>query len=441
MRKNFIFFFILFLLIIIGCNNLGPGGNDQEGQLENQQVQIDQPVKENEPSATAIPTQTQLPTYTPTIEPVKESTPLPTSLMIISEENLHGLSLLAIWKDSLVGSMKTSGVVRYPKIAIDQENKILYMWDFMFSDGSIELWDIRTGKMMNSYGPVEDYVRNCDLSVDKMIFVCSGSLGDSIRFRQIKDSMQQIAEVEPLMERSGDYWSYPLMTAIKLDSDGQLAAAGTKSGLVRVYFLKGWSGYHHDRSHGSMVSNLAFLTDNSILFSAAENGSVYAWPAPEEENRDEEIIPVVIREEGDPVESMAISPDETRLTIQAGRDLSLYDFRENKQIWSTPLPEALLFDMPEEEYDPENEELPEFAYLAQTLTGRESLSFSPDGNLLACGTVDGDILFFNSSTGHLLLTFPAHRGSVLSLLFSDDGQMLISSGYDGSVQLWGVPED
>jgi WD40 repeat protein/transcriptional regulator with XRE-family HTH domain len=75
---------------------------------------------------------------------------------------------------------------------------------------------------------------------------------------------------------------------------------------------------------------------------------------------------------------------------------------------------------------------------AQTLSSVLSVSFSPDGKLLATGDVDGTIHLWQVSNCQQLLTLKGHRGWVWAIAFSPDGQTLVSGSNDSNVQLWNL---
>ena len=90
--------------------------------------------------------------------------------------------------------------------------------------------------------------------------------------------------------------------------------------------------------------------------------------------------------------------------------------------------------------------------LLKTLTGHEdvvsSVVFSPDGNLivsgdwyswdghLSSGTWSGEIRVWDAETGEHIKTLTGHTGGVSSVAFSPDGKTLASGRTDGTILLW-----
>ncbi len=75
---------------------------------------------------------------------------------------------------------------------------------------------------------------------------------------------------------------------------------------------------------------------------------------------------------------------------------------------------------------------------AELITGLETLAlaFSPDGSTLAAGNSRGEIILFSTQTATEIRRWYGHSRQVWRLLFTPDGQLLISCGADGAIRLW-----
>lgn len=70
--------------------------------------------------------------------------------------------------------------------------------------------------------------------------------------------------------------------------------------------------------------------------------------------------------------------------------------------------------------------------------GIYSLSFSPDGKLLATGGEDRRIRVWDLASSNILKELKGHSDTVYSLAWSKDSALLASGGLDGTVRLWDV---
>jgi WD40 repeat protein len=75
---------------------------------------------------------------------------------------------------------------------------------------------------------------------------------------------------------------------------------------------------------------------------------------------------------------------------------------------------------------------------AETLSSVVSVSFNPDGSLLATGDVEGKICLWRVVDGKQILTLKGHTGWIWAVTFSPDGKTLASCSHDSLIRLWDV---
>ncbi|MBD1880019.1 serine/threonine-protein kinase [Coleofasciculus sp. FACHB-T130] len=80
--------------------------------------------------------------------------------------------------------------------------------------------------------------------------------------------------------------------------------------------------------------------------------------------------------------------------------------------------------------------------LANTLKGHSksvaSVTISPNGEMLASGSLDNTIKLWNLNTGQEIYTLKGHSKSVGAVAISPDGQILASGSWDNTIRLWNL---
>src|SRR5437660_7854678 len=69
-----------------------------------------------------------------------------------------------------------------------------------------------------------------------------------------------------------------------------------------------------------------------------------------------------------------------------------------------------------------------------------SIAYSPDGNSIAVGNVDGEVRLYKTGDGSRLATLKENKGAVFALRFHPTKNQLVTGGYDGKVRIFEVPD-
>ncbi len=73
--------------------------------------------------------------------------------------------------------------------------------------------------------------------------------------------------------------------------------------------------------------------------------------------------------------------------------------------------------------------------------GLGTLRWSPDGSLLAAGTLDGALICWRADTNTIVWQKPSTREQIYSLCWSPDSASLIVSSGDGHITIWDVRQN
>jgi WD40 repeat protein len=154
------------------------------------------------------------------------------------------------------------------------------------------------------------------------------------------------------------------------------------------------------------VHDITYSADGSLLAVACDNGNVQIWDVTQGE-----LLTVLQAHTDSSAIVVTFSPD--------GMLLASGGWDDKVRLWNVGTWEEV----------------------TTIETNVASLAFSPDGSLLAIGRGwrQDTLLLWDVARGEQLAVLDGHTMSVQSVVFSADGSLLISAGWDGTVRLWGVP--
>jgi WD40 repeat protein len=75
----------------------------------------------------------------------------------------------------------------------------------------------------------------------------------------------------------------------------------------------------------------------------------------------------------------------------------------------------------------------EYEHMASPI---QAIAFSPDGKVIACGALSGEVRIFITENGQRVAQFKGEHGPVFALAFHSDGKQIAAAGYDGKIRYY-----
>ena len=177
--------------------------------------------------------------------------------------------------------------------------------------------------------------------------------------------------------------------------DGRLVT-GSGSGTVSVYLQNGEQGTSMEHVNG--ITSLVMTQDGAKIVSGDDGGEINVWDV-----ESHQLVEAWSHQEGDT--PIAISPND-RFIAAGSWTVGIFTM-EGEQVNSIEVDHEVW-----------------------------SLSFSPDGNKLACGTRE-DICIYDVEIGTCVLgPLKGHESWINSVLWSRDGSRLFSASRDKTIRCW-----
>ena len=322
-------------------------------------------------------------------------------------------------------------------------------------DGTIRLWDTKTGQCRNTLEiPLDE-------SGESLVIHLIAFTSDvQTMISASADYILRLWDIETGKCLSALHHGSGIMAAI-ISSNGQIAVSGSEDGLLRLWNVQ--TGKCRNKIDIDTESILAFTPDEKTVVCASSEGSLVLCDV-----QTGDFCTVFLDRDIIFTGAMTFSPDG--LTVAAGSDctIRLWDVKTGdcrNMFEIDPLIEAEEELFPEEIwsllFSPDGQTIASvcddyairlwdvktgkcrsilenhsFVEIDQLWDAKFSLAFSPDGQTIASSAGDSNIQLWSIQTGACLSTLKGHSDKINKIIFSPDGHMIVSASSDCTARLW-----
>ncbi len=267
------------------------------------------------------------------------------------------------------------------------------------ADNTLLLWDVATGKNLQTLSDHKDYVYSAAFSPDGAMIVSGGGGNNEDYAVRLWD----VASGQVVRELTGNQGP---VYGVAFAPDGKTVLSGGSDRIVRQWDVTNGKLVRQFSGHDAAVDTVAFSIDGALIVTSSDDMTARVWNAKTGAS-------VAILSRDFPVLSAAFSPDSsTVLTGSQDTMAYLWDVKTQQQTRQFIGHQDMI----------------------------ESVAFSPGGAAVATASDDGTIKLWDVSTSEQIAEYRGHRRSVRAVAFSPDGTMLVSGSVDATVRLWNVPE-
>jgi len=422
-------------IVFISCMSLSACGAGQmlEPALAPTRTETPTPTATGTPTKSPTATVTNTPTNaaTPTATlsfPLSASTPLPENLPKISPGNVGKVKQLAHWGEGMVTQLawapdgkilavaSSIGIYLYDPATLDELNFIsssAHISCLTFSPdgmilatgswgGTIQLWHFPDMKLINTFKDNDDNVYSLAFSPDGST-IASGSEWGTVKLWEIDGSGT------PFQSFSGQNQNE--VYALAFSPDGQEIAVGAfGNDALKLWNVSDGKLLRTLKGRMDGVNSVIFSQDGQTLILGTNNSGVQLWRISDG---------AYLRTIGKSVQiiSIAISPDgQTLAAFNGGLPITLWRISDGTLIRNLNIKGV-------------------------RMSGQGNISFNKNGQTLALAMnfFDNDIAIWQASDGSLLKSLEwGDHDFISSISYSPDGKILASGSANGKINLWNV---
>ena len=310
----------------------------------------------------------------------------------------------------------------------------------------IRLWDADTGKLRSTLEGYED-VLTLAFSPDGTILASSGEWPD-YRIRLWDVATQQPQDTR--FDNTGSPY------ALSFSPDGKTLVSGGGDNTVRLWDIQTGALKNRLKGHRDDVNAVIFSQDGEIFASGSDDGTIRLWAA-----HTGEMLTILKGNAKFPerIRALAFSPDGTTLASAKAKKIWLWN-THTKQL--SGILEGHARDVFAIAFSPDGKTIASAGsdwtlrlwdaragkprkIFAEHPSSANAVAFSPDGKTIASAngglirmwdTQGASLRLWYARTGEHVEHFVDHIDYVLTVVFSPDGKLIASGGYDSRLRLW-----
>jgi polar amino acid transport system permease protein len=271
--------------------------------------------------------------------------------------------------------------------------------------------------------PVVSEIHSLDLALDGSLAAVGAADGD-VRIWEVPPGINtsvgkefSVADEVPWPVRTLPGPGGPVLE-VGFTPDGAMLIGATQDGRVRVWNVADDAVVQEFDLGAGSLADVALAGNRQVMAALDEDGAIHVWDVTAEQ----EIQSITAGES--PREAVALNGDGTLVAAGVGT---------GAQVWSVQTGELVqALEAYCEEGASATQEACEEA--GEDWLGHDeevtSLAFSPDDLLLATGSADTTVIFWDLETGEAKWSGVGHWATVSAMEFDEDGELLLTGGQD-----------
>ena len=257
-------------------------------------------------------------------------------------------------------------------------------------DGHVRVWDTSNGAQVSCFEGHNGAVKSVEYSPDSS-YIVSGGFDATIR---IWDAITGF-NISTLIGHKG------IVNSVTFSSDGRNVVSGSEDKTLRIWDVLENKHLATLDGHSGPVTCVTFLVDDSQILSGSMDSTIRLWDMKTQST-------VKVQDCTDAVLSFAVSQNLIFVPSSQNGDITIRDVVTLKEI----------------------------GHLVGGGAAVKSVAFSPQGNKVVSGSLDGAIRVWNATSGSCVAEYRGHSGPVECTRFSPDGTRILSSSADRTIRLW-----